>query len=129
MAEHIDANTRSIHADADFIHTNIDIVQQHLMRFPNEAGDLQAINKVIIERSRDIADGKIEATPKDEAFLTHEMREAELMNGGMDYDTAHAQACKEYGVTGEMEKVTNNNTEHVFYTEEALQADALEQIQ
>lgn len=67
-----------------------------------------------------IRKSEIQATETDLYFYTHEVREAQLMQGKAynttNYDSAHAQASKEYGVTIEMEKAD------VFYTPEASQA-------
>ena len=78
---------------------------------------MAANNTEMINRARAIERGEIEATEKDKAFLTHELRENDLMNEGMDYDEAHAQSCKEYGITfsEEMEKPGS------FYTEKAME--------
>ncbi len=48
----------------------IDVVERHLARFgPDKA------NSVMVQRLRDIADGKITATAQDLNFYTHELRE------------------------------------------------------
>ncbi|TWP28391.1 hypothetical protein ETU08_09105 [Apibacter muscae] len=78
----------------------------------------------MIERLRAIERGELEATNQDKAYLTHELREYELMDKGMSYGEAHAQTCKEYGITAEMERKTNG--EHPFYTKEAEIADLKE---
>ena len=78
---------------------------------------MAANNTEMINRARAIERGEIEATEKDKAFLTHELRENNLMNEGMDYDEVHAQSCKEYGITfsEEMERPGP------FYTEKAME--------
>ncbi len=48
----------------------VDVVEQHVRRFgPDRA------NAVMIERLRAIADERIESTPVDRGFYTHELRE------------------------------------------------------
>ena len=51
------------------------------------------------------------------AFWAQGQSENDLMNEGMDYDEAHAQSCKEYGITfsEEMERPGP------FYTEKAME--------
>lgn len=69
----------------------------------------------MIERLRAIERGELEATNQDKAYLTHELREYELMDKGMSYGEAHAQTCKEYGYDTNAEK----SSPHPFYTPEA----------
>ena len=75
-------------------------------------------NEVMIDRARAIERGELEATDTDKAFLTHELRERELRETGMEYNEAHAQTCKEYGFDANAE----NTEPHPFYTKEAQDA-------
>ena len=103
--------------EANFTSEGIDVIDSHLRKSEiSNNGELWANNKVMMERMKAINEGRLEPTPTDKAFYTHELREAELMNQDMSYKEAHAQVCKEYGITAEMER---NNP---FYTEEANNA-------
>lgn len=68
----------------------------------------------MIERLEAIQKDELEVTATDKAFLTHEMREAELMSEGKAYNEAHAQTCKEYGITAEMEKKIEWRTSFLY---------------
>ena len=111
--EHIEANTRNID-EASFTRENIDRIEKYLSTDPtiSNEGRLWENNEVMINRARAIERGELEATDKDKAFLTHELRESELRETGMGYEEAHAQTCKEYGIKANEEK-------NAFYTEEA----------
>jgi hypothetical protein BACCOPRO_01641 len=116
--EHIQANTRSIQ-DASFTTDNINRVEDYLRtNFPNPDGSICENNEVMIDRARAIERGELEATDTDKAFLTHELRERELRETGMEYNEAHAQTCKEYGFDANAE----NTEPHPFYTKEAQDA-------
>jgi rhs family protein (fragment) len=94
--EHIRENSRSIE-DAVFSKENIRRVEDHLSLNPylmNDDGEMYANNKVMIDRLKAIERGEIIATDTDKAFLTHELRENELMKEGLNYEQAHAQTCK-----------------------------------
>ena len=79
---------------------------------------MAANNTEMINRDRAIERGELEATDTDKAFLTHELRERELRETGMEYNEAHAQTCKEYGFDANAE----NTEPHPFYTKEAQDA-------
>jgi uncharacterized Zn-binding protein involved in type VI secretion len=115
-AEHIEANSRSIN-DINIHKDGIATIKEHLGK-PEflENGEMAANNKVMIERAEAIERGELEPTKTDRDFYAHETRESELMSNGMSYEDAHAQTCKEYGITAEMEK------NGAFYTKEAESA-------
>jgi len=103
----------------EFSRENIDRLENHLSReqFLQE-GEMAANNAEMINRARAIERGELEATDTDKAFLTHELRERELRETGMEYNEAHAQTCKEYGFDANAE----NTEPHPFYTKEAQDA-------
>jgi hypothetical protein len=115
-AEEVVANFRSI-SDVKINTEGIDRIKQHLSR-PEflEEGEMAANNKIMIERLEKIQRGEIKPTLEDKNFFAHELREQELMVRGMSYEKAHAQSCKEYGITAAQE--INNP----FYTKEAIDA-------
>lgn len=49
----------------------VDFVEKHISRF-----DKSKANEIMVQRLRDIADGKITATQQDLNFYTHELRES-----------------------------------------------------
>jgi hypothetical protein len=88
-------------------HEGVDQVEKHLSRFgPDEA------NQKMIQRARDIADGKIEPTQADKNFYTHELDEFERYkklgweqgqpsNPDEAYElwnNAHTAALEDYGL-------------------------------
>ncbi len=118
-AEGVKAGIRSID-DTPITSSGIETVTKHLSRDEFLVnGEMAANNRVMIDRLKKIASGKLKATDTDRYFYTHELRESELMNSGMVYDQAHAISAKEFGVTVNMEK---QNGGFFFYTGEAAQA-------
>jgi RHS repeat-associated protein len=94
---------------------SIEIITNHFSKnFDESAG-----NNVMLERLNRIVSDELEATEVDYNFAQHELREAELMNGGMDYSTAHNQTLEEQGMGG----MRGDESEKLLYTQEALDAD------
>jgi filamentous hemagglutinin len=69
----------------------------------------------MLERLVKIASGKMKATEIDVNFYKHEMRESQLMKGGMKYDEAHHKVLEEQGTS-------HPNYDQKLYTKEALDA-------
>jgi RHS repeat-associated protein len=88
----------------------VSAVETHLAQF-----GYAPENTIMINRLKDILDGKIKPTKIDKAFYKHEMREMQLMESGMEYNEAHQQTLTEQGMyVKEYEKL--------LYTQEALDA-------
>ncbi len=72
----------------------IENIRKHLSRM-----DADVANEMMVTRLEKIANGELAATTTDLNFYAHELREMSLMDKGLKYQEAHAQALKEYGVT------------------------------
>lgn len=115
--ERIEAGTRNI-GEADFSIDGIEAIDAHLRKPEiSNNGELFANNKIMMERMIAISEGRLKPTANDQAFYTHELRESQLMDEGLSYSDAHAQACKEFGIDANAEK-----NDSPFYTDEANKA-------
>jgi RHS repeat-associated protein len=90
-------------------------VTAHLeeLGFATDAG-----NQVMLSRMEKIAKKQMKATEVDLNFAKHELREAELVKGGMTYEEAHTAVLKEQGMSG----INVAQYEKKLYTQEALDA-------
>ena len=79
--------------DIEICHEGIVNIEKHLATM-----DPDKANEIMIERLKKIASGTKKPTTVDLNFYAHELRERELMQRGMKYPEAHAQALKEYGI-------------------------------
>jgi RHS repeat-associated protein len=92
-------------------------VEAHLKQFGNRAE-----NTIMLDRMGKIASKQLEATKIDINFAKHELREKQLMGGGMKYEDAHYQTLNEQGMY-------HQNYEKKLYTPEAIEAGNKQAIQ
>ena len=85
-------------------------VSKHLEQF----GD-RAENTVMLDRMKKIAANEMEPTDIDINFAKHELREKQLMDGGMKYEDAHFQTLQEQGMY-------HKDYDKKLYTPEAIEA-------
>ena len=77
---------------------NIDAISDHLNR---PELDPAPFNPAMVDRQRAIMNGDIQGTVYDQNWMRHELLEKNLMDQGMSYPQAHAQANKALGVEGD----------------------------
>ena len=70
---------------------------------------------MMLDRMEKIATKKMEATEIDINFAKHELREKQLMDGGLSWDESHYQTLKE-------QNMYHQNYETKLYTKEAIDA-------
>lgn len=70
-------------------HQDLDRVAQHLSRLWHSQA-----NDAMISRLRDAIENERDLTEGEENFMIHELTEAKLMDGGMNYDDAHLVALR-----------------------------------
>ena len=85
-------------------------VTAHLEQF-----GVRAENTIMLDRMKKIAGGEMKATEIDINFAKHELREADLMNSGLNYEKAHESVLKE-------QNMYHREYEKKLYTEDALKA-------
>jgi RHS repeat-associated protein len=85
-------------------------VTAHLEQF-----GVRAENTIMLDRMKKIANKEMKATDIDINFAKHELREAELMKSGLNYEKAHEAVLKE-------QNMYHRDYEKKLYTEEALKA-------
>lgn len=95
----------------------INQVEKHLSqaRFLT-AGEMDAGNRIMIDRLRRIAKGEMQATETDINFFKHELTESQLMKKGMSYEEAHAKSLQTHGIPND------ENAALKLHTKEALKA-------
>jgi hypothetical protein len=122
LAAEYEASTKSIQ-NVEISGDGIAAIREHFSREffsgQTESGSF-ANNDVMLARLEKIMRGDLQPTPTDLYFYSHEVGEAQLMNkfisDGMSadaYNLSHAIICKQYGITGAMERNSP------FYTPEA----------
>ena len=83
----------------DFVEVEkLRLVEQHLAQFEEFPGEFPQ-NWAMLNRLKTALAQKSEISGADLSFYYHEFKEAELMENGLSYYDAHAEALKFYGVS------------------------------
>ncbi|MCM2405673.1 hypothetical protein ACOWPH_02815 [Anabaena sp. PCC 7938] len=72
----------------------LEMIKKHISRFP-----LYLPNIKMIDRLQKALDSGQKISDADASFYFHELKEAELMEKGYDWGTAHPMAIAHYGVS------------------------------
>jgi hypothetical protein len=95
----------SVHSDANFLGNltgqeydiepeKLEIIKKHISKFPEYLP-----NQKMIERLQQALNRKQKISGADASFYFHELKEAELMEQGYDWEEAHLMAIAYYGVS------------------------------
>ena len=102
-------------------HLGVDVVERHVGRFESDVD-----NAGMVQRLRDIADGKLQPTAWDENFYTHELREfvryrrlgwpdGEPADGDaarVIWNNTHTATLEEYALRGRVEDLYHPHWRH-----------------